>query len=431
MKTEKEQRKIAILGLGYAGLHTALAFQRVKSIIGFDCDESRIDELKQRIDRHGEFSKEEFGDRELQLTCDPQDIADRNFYIVIVPTPITEGNFPDFSYLVDVSILIGGMLKPGDIVVYESTVYPGATNEICLPILEMESDLVLGKDFAIGYSPERINPGDKIHTFLNTVKIVAASDAAALKIIAAEYASIVEKGVFLASSIEVAEAAKIIENIQRDTNIALMNELAQFFKKINIDTTEVIRAASTKWNFIPFHPGFVGGHCISVDPYYILYKASLIHYSPYLIQASRKTNEQLSHFIADETIKLLVKRKLIKTPTKIAIFGITYKEDYDDVRNNKVVDLSKHLEAYGIEVIFYDPVASEESAFHEFGIELSAWGNIPTVSAIIIAVGHKKFKALSCDDYQKKLDPKGFIMDVKSVLNVDEFKSSDLTVWRL
>lgn len=424
-------RKIAIIGLGYAGLHTAIGFGLTQSIIGFDIDEERIKELKLGYDRHEDFTSDIVKKAKINFTSDASELDKADFYIVIMPTPIKKGNDPDFSYLVSASSMIGNILKKGDIVVYESTVYPGATEEVCLPILIEKSNLELGKDFKIGYSPERINPGDREHTFSNTIKIVAGSDDEGLELIAKEYERVVTAGVFRASNIRTAEAVKIVENIQRDTNIALINELSQLFHGLDIDTPEVIKAAQTKWNFIPYHPGLVGGHCIGVDPYYLLYKANEISSPLEIINTARNVNEHMSKFIAGEAIKLLLNNKALNSHSSIAILGITFKENYDDVRNSKVSDLGKELESYGLTVYYYDPIANPEEVEKEYGVKLSSWEEIPEVSGIIIAVAHDQFKSLNSSDYQNKLTGNGILMDLKAVLDKKEFEKQNISIWRL
>jgi UDP-N-acetyl-D-galactosamine dehydrogenase len=351
-------RNIAIIGLGYSGLHTALAFGKHQQIIGFDIDRIRIEELSNGIDRHGDFSQEAINKSKIKFSFDANQLKDCNFYIVIVPTPVSEDKVPNFDYLENASMLIGKRLKPGDIVVYESTVYPGATEEICIPILEKISYLKFGKDFNVGYSPERINPGDSIHRFDNTVKIISANDKDTLKILTEEYSKVTDK-VMHVSNIRTAEAVKVVENIQRDVNIALINELARIFHLFDIDTEEVVKAATTKWNFISFQPGFVGGHCVGVDPYYLINKVHTLGFTTNLISTARKVNETMSQFISDAIIKYLVKNDLITTKTKIAILGVTYKENYDDIRNSKVFDMATYLKQYGIEVFFVDPIAKK------------------------------------------------------------------------
>lgn len=425
------KRKIAVIGLGYAGLHTALAFGLVDSIVGYDIDQKRVKELKDGIDRHGDFPSDIIKKTTINFTTNPQDLKDSNFYIIIVPTPIKKGNEPDFDYLVSASQLVGRYLKKGDIVVYESTVYPGATEEICLPILINESGLKYRKDFSLGYSPERVNPGDTEHSFDNTVKVVSGSDPQTLDIIAKEYQNAVSAGVFKVPNIKTAEAVKIVENIQRDTNIALLNELSRLFHSMDVDTEEVIKAAQTKWNFLPFHPGLVGGHCIGVDPYYLIYKANELGEPLKLIDAARNINEHMSKFVAQEAVRLLAKNKAFNSHTNVALLGLTFKENYDDIRNSKVADLGKELESYGINVFYHDPLADPKDVAQEYGFKLTRWEDIPKVAAMIVAVGHDKFKEIKPTAYLEKLKEHGILMDLKAILNQQEFENRDITFWRL
>lgn len=425
------KRKIAIIGLGYAGLHTALAFGLVGPIVGYDIDQERVKELKEGIDRHGDFPSETIKKTKINFTTNPEDLKDQNFYIIIVPTPIKKGNEPDFDYLISASELVGRYLKKGDIVVYESTVYPGATEEVCLPILTEESGLKFGEDFSLGYSPERVNPGDTEHSFDNTVKVVSGSDPKTLDIIAQEYKKAVSAGVYKVPNIKTAEAVKIVENIQRDTNIALVNELSKLFHSMDVDTEEVIKAAQTKWNFLAFHPGLVGGHCIGVDPYYLLYKANELGEPLKIIDAARNVNEQMSKFVAQEAVRLLAKNKAFNSHTNVALLGLTFKENYDDIRNSKVADLGKELESYGINVFYHDPLADPKDVEKEYGFKLTRWEDIPKVAAVIVAVGHDQFKKIKPTRYLEKLKENGILMDLKAILNQKEFEDQKITFWRL
>lgn len=433
MKSEKTKRGIAVIGLGYAGLPTALALGKIKKIIGFDVDKKRIDDLKHAYDVHGDFSENEIRKSKINFTNNPNDISKADFYIIIVPTPICEGNIPDFSFLEEASRLVGKNLKKNDIVVYESTVQPGCTETICLPILEAESKLKCGKDFSIGYSPERINPGDKVHTFANTIKVISASDDETLNIIESEYSEVLELGVFRAKSIKVAEASKIIENTQRDVNIALMNEFAMICHRLKISRHDVLETANTKWNFLPFHPGFVGGHCIGIDPYYLIFESIKFGFYPHLIETAREVNEKMPGYITQNTIKHLVRKKLINLRLPILILGITFKENYDDIRNSKAVNLMEELKSYDLEVLFFDPVANKEKTDELYGIKLLSWNEVPQVAAMIITVAHKQFCELTVNDYAKKLSKHGLIIDMKGIISADakEFVSNDITVWRL
>lgn len=422
-------RKIAIIGLGYAGLHTALAFGKHQKIIGYDINRARVTELVKHKDIHNDFTKKELKDTLAQFTYDESALKTANFYIIIVPTPVNQAKEPDLIPLVSASTLVGKYLKKGDIVVYESTVYPGATEEICVPVLEAKSGLTLGKDFSLGYSPERINPGDKIHKFEDTIKIVAGSDAKTLEIIAKEYENAVDAGVLRVSSIKVAESAKAIENAQRDLNIAFVNEIAVLLHALGLDTSEVLNAALTKWNFLPFKPGFVGGHCIGVDPYYLIHKAQELNYYMSVIPAARKVNEQVPIFIADETIKFIIKHHQVNNKTMIGVLGITYKENCSDIRNSLVVNLIRELETYGVKTKVYDPLADPKQVKDEYGIKLVEWKDLSNLSAIVIAVSHNEFMKISKKEYQKKLVKNGVMVDVKGILPIDEFKLIGIDVW--
>lgn len=423
-------RKIAIIGLGYAGLHTALALGKHKKIIGYDINTKRVAELLNDKDVHNEFSEKALKDTLVEFTSEEDKLKTADFYIIIVPTPINYAKEPDFTLLISASALVGKYLKKGDIVVYESTVYPGATEEICGPVLEAKSGLILGKDFSLGYSPERINPGDKIHKFEDTIKIVSGSDAKTLKIIAKEYEPAVEAGVLCVSSIKAAEASKVIENSQRDLNIAFVNEIAMLLHKFNLDTSEVLNAALTKWNFLPFKPGFVGGHCISVDPYYLIHKAQELNYYADVIPAARRVNEQVPVFIADETIKFIIEHHYLDKNTTIGILGITYKENCPDIRNSLVVNLIRELETYGVKTKVCDPVADPKQVEEEYGIELIGWEDLSDLSAIVMAVSHDQFINIPKKEYQQKLVKNGVIIDVKAVLPTEEFKSIGIDIWR-
>jgi UDP-N-acetyl-D-glucosamine/UDP-N-acetyl-D-galactosamine dehydrogenase len=423
-------RKIAVIGLGYAGLHTTLAFSKHKNIIGYDVNKKRVEELSHQIDAHGEFTAKDFLNSNTEYTSEPDRLKEADFYIIIVPTPINLAKEPNFEALIAASTLIGKYLKPNDIVVYESTVYPGATEEICLPILETISGLSVNKDFSLGYSPERINPGDKIHTFEDTVKIVSSSNDDALDIIAKEYADAIDAGIYRVSSIRAAEAVKVIENSQRDVNIAFINEMAMLLHKLDLDPTEILNAALTKWNFIPFKPGFVGGHCISVDPYYLIHKAQTLNIYQDLIPAARRVNDRVSTFIADETIKFMLSHPPLDKNSEIGVLGITYKENCPDVRNSLVVNLIRELEGYGMKVKVCDPLADTEHVSQEYGIQLFSWDKLSNLSAILVAVAHDAFKKISAEQYKEKLNSNGVIIDVKSILPIEKFRAAGIDIWR-
>jgi len=411
---------ISIVGLGYVGLPVAVAFGKKKKCIGFDINSGRINELKQGIDRTEEVSKEDLAVTDILFTDKIEDLKLANFHIVAVPTPVDGANKPDLTPVEKASVTVGRALKKGDIVVYESTVYPGVTEEICVPILEKESGLKCGADFKVGYSPERINPGDKEHTFATIKKIVSAQDEDSLKIVADVYSSVVNAGVHLASSIKVAEAAKVIENTQRDLNIALMNELAVIFERMGIDTVEVLEAAGTKWNFLPFRPGLVGGHCIGVDPYYLTHKAELLGYIPQVILAGRRINDNMGRYVARRAIKQLIKLGYSMQNLTVTVLGFTFKEDCPDTRNSKVIDIIRELEDYSAKVLVHDPVADSEEAKHEYGVEFTAWEKLPKVNLMVVAVGHKEFKDMNLDELLSKVNQNGIIFDVKSVLPKEE-----------
>jgi UDP-N-acetyl-D-glucosamine/UDP-N-acetyl-D-galactosamine dehydrogenase len=425
-------RKIAVVGLGYVGLPVAVAFGQSQEIIGFDISTRRISELKRGIDCTDEVNPTDLAIARICYTYDLAELGRADFYIVAVPTPVDQANKPDLTPLLKASQSVGEVLKKGDIVVYESTVYPGATEQDCVPVLEAHSGLKHGVDFFCGYSPERINPGDKEHTFTKIKKIVSACDEPTLDIVSDVYASVVKAGVHRASSIKVAEAAKVIENTQRDLNIALMNELAVVFKRMGIDTQEVLDAAGSKWNFLPFRPGLVGGHCIGVDPYYLTYQAEKLGYIPQVILAGRRINDNMARFVAKETIKLMIQRGIDVSQSRVGVLGITFKENCPDVRNSKVVDIVRELQSYGIEVLITDPHADVVDLKHDYGIELCEMNEQSQVDALIVAVAHSEFRQLSSEQLRsltKGSQP--VISDVKSIYQRAELEKSGFTVWRL
>lgn len=424
-------RKIAVVGLGYVGLPVAVALSQNQPVIAYDKNSHRIAELKQGCDNSQEVSSQELQNNDLLLTDNPNDLADADFYIVAVPTPITESKQPDLSTLTQATATIGERLRPGDIVVYESTVYPGVTEEECAPVLETVSGLICGKDFTVGYSPERINPGDTKHRLKDITKVVAGQDSTTLDIIAEVYGGIVTAGIYRAPSIRIAEAAKVIENTQRDINIALMNELAIIFNLMNIDTQEVLAAANTKWNFLPFKPGLVGGHCIGVDPYYLTYQAQRYGYQPEIILAGRRINDHTGKYIAEQTIKQMIHAGYTIKKAKVAILGLTFKENCPDLRNSKVIDIIRELNEYGIECLVHDPVADPKAAKDLYDIELQPWEAIQHMSALILAVSHDQFKQYTLPQYHAKLDHNSIIIDVKSILNKNECDKHHISLWRL
>ena len=424
-------RIISLVGLGYVGLPAAVAFGKQGQCIGFDINPQRILELKQGFDRTEEVSTEDLAATDIFYTCDINDLSKADFHIVAVPTPVDDAHVPDLTPVRKASETVGKALKKGDIVVYESTVYPGVTEDICVPILEHESGLRCGEDFTVGYSPERINPGDKERSFTTIHKIVSGQDQQTLDIVAAVYSSVVTAGVHKASSIKVAEAAKVIENSQRDLNIAFMNELAVIFDRMGIDTLEVLQAAGTKWNFLPFRPGLVGGHCIGVDPYYLTYRAEQMGYIPQVILAGRRINDNMGRYVARKGIKLLLKAGHDMTKLHAAVLGFTFKEDCPDVRNTKVIDIIRELEDYNATVLTCDEVADPSDSMHEYGIEFTKFADLPQVSLLILAVAHDKFKKMSLDELLAKVEPGGIILDVKSILPKDEIRARGYIVWRL
>lgn len=425
-------RKVAVVGLGYVGLPIAVAFGKRGEVVGFDINKIKINELRKGFDRTGEVSEGDLKSARIQFTSEPADLKAADFIIVAVPTPINEALQPDLTALRKSSELIGANLSPGSIVVFESTVYPGATEEVCQPILEKISGMKCGVDFKLGYSPERINPGDKEHTLEKIVKVVAAQDAESLEIVASTYALVVKAGIHRASSIKVAEAAKVIENTQRDLNIALMNELALIFHRLDIDTKSVLEAAGTKWNFLKFSPGLVGGHCIGVDPYYLTSKAESVGYHPQVILAGRRINNGMGKFVAEQTMKRLSQLNRPINDLKVAVLGLTFKENVPDLRNSKVPDIIHELKEYGVQVLVHDPIAESEEAVEEYGIHLSTWEQLKDVDGIVLAVSHQAYAEM---DSQKLLLPlrsqrDGVVIDVKCMLDQAKLPAS-IKYWRL
>lgn len=425
-------QNVAVIGLGYVGLPLAVEFGKRFRTVGFDVSVDRVSGCKRCCDPNGEVSAAEFrAAHKLEFTNDARELAHADYIIIAVPTPVDSAHQPDFSHLISASQSAGENMKKGAVVVYESTVYPGATEEVCVPILEQYSRMKWKADFHVGYSPERINPGDKEHTLTKIVKVVSGDDDETLEKVARLYESIVRAGVHRASSIKIAEAAKVIENTQRDLNIALMNELSIIFKKLDIDTLEILEAAGTKWNFLPFRPGLVGGHCIGVDPYYLTYKAEMVGYHPQVILAGRRINDSMGKFVAEQTVKHMVRTGIPVTGAKIILLGITFKEDTPDLRNTKIVDIIHELESYGIQVYTHDPVASPDEARREHGIDLLSWNELPRAHAIVVAVAHHDFIARPLSDYVEKLTAGGCFVDVKSKFDLDTLRQHGLAVWRL
>ena len=423
---------IAVVGLGYVGLPLAVAFGRTTTTIGYDLSTRKVDEIRAFEDSSGTVSDEELRKAiHLSVTHRAADLAQADFIIVAVPTPIDGARKPDFSPLVSASETIGRNMKRGAIVIYESTVYPGATEEVCIPVLERESGMKWKQEFHIGYSPERINPGDKQHVLENTVKVVAGDCPAVLEKVAALYEQVVAAGVHRVSSIKVAEAAKVIENTQRDLNIALMNELAVIFNMMDMDTIEVLEAAGTKWNFLSFRPGLVGGHCIGVDPYYLTYKAEMLGYHPDVILAGRRINDSMGKYIAEQTVKQLIKAGSQIKGAKVNVLGVTFKEDVPDVRNSKVVELIRELQSYGVDVHVHDPVADADEIRHEYGLALESWEVLPQADALVVAVAHKQYRAMSPADYREKAKASACFVDVKSLFDSAALLDAGFQLWRL
>ncbi len=423
---------VAVVGLGYVGLPLAVEFGKKSRTIGFDLSANKIASYKKHTDPTGEVSGDDLKSASfLELSSDPIVLKEADFIIVAVPTPVDDAHQPDFRPLIGSSESVGKNLKRGATVVFESTVYPGATEEICIPIIEKFSGMKWKQDFFVGYSPERINPGDKERTLTKIVKVVSGDTPETLERVRQVYASVITAGVYPASSIKVAEAAKVIENTQRDLNIALMNELAIIFDRIGIDTQEVLQAAGSKWNFLPFHPGLVGGHCIGVDPYYLTHKAEMLGYHPEVILAGRRINDGMGKFIAEQTVKNLVRNGWQVKDAPIIVLGLTFKEDCPDLRNSRVIDVIRELQSYGADVIVHDPVADADEARHEYGVELIAWGDLPAAAAIVAAVAHREFKSRPLSDYVEKLQKAGVLTDVKSTFDEAQLVSRGVTVWRL
>ena len=423
---------IAVIGLGYVGLPLAVEFGKKVKTVGFDLHQEKVDAYARHVDPTGEVATEDLK-AAVHLTCstDPKVISEADFIIVAVPTPVDDAHQPDFTPLVKSSESVGKYMKKGAIVVYESTVYPGATEEVCIPILEKFSGMKWKQDFNVGYSPERINPGDKERTVTKIMKVVSGDTPETLKIVADTYASVITAGVYPASSIKVAEAAKVIENTQRDLNIALMNELSVIFHKIGIDTLEVLKAAGTKWNFLPFRPGLVGGHCIGVDPYYLTHKADMLGYHPQVILAGRRINDSMGKYVAEETVKTMIQNGLNIKGADVIVLGLTFKENCPDLRNSKVIDVIRELQSYGVKVHVHDPVAESAEAEHEYGVSLTAWDKLPKAGAIVAAVAHKEYAEMGVAKLCDKLVPNGVFTDVKSFYDPAEIAAAGAKVWRL
>lgn len=423
-----KQKQIAVVGLGYVGLPVALAFARTFRVIGYDIDADRIRLMQQGIDPSQQMTPGDFADTDITFSANPDDLRQASFYVVAVPTPVDEYKVPDLGPLRRASEAVGRALKPGDYVVYESTVYPGCTEDDCLPVLAQASGLTLGRDFKLGYSPERINPGDRVRTLTNILKVVSGSDAEAAWTIAAVYGRIIQAGIYTAPSIRVAEAAKVIENVQRDLNISLMNELSIIFDRMGLDTQEVLAAAQTKWNFLPFTPGLVGGHCIGIDPYYLLYKARQLGYDPQVINSGRRINDGMPAFVATKLLQRLLQQGKNSRQTTVLVMGLTFKENIADIRNSKVVDLVRELMKYAINVHITDPHASPNEVAQQYGLTLLSESQGP-YDAVIVAVGHDIYRTLDLPYFHSLMNGSPILLDLKGLYSVPAGEKMDY--WRL
>ena len=431
-KIINKQEKISLIGLGYVGLPIAVAFAKKTNVIGFDLNEAKIELYKKGIDPTKEVGNDVIKNTTLEFTSDETKLKEAKFHIVAVPTPVKADHTPDLTPVKSASSILGGNLTKGSIVVYESTVYPGVTEEICIPILEKESGLKCGVDFKVGYSPERINPGDKVHRLENIIKIVSGIDEETLDIVAKVYELVVDVGVHRAENIKVAEAAKVIENSQRDINIAFVNELSMIFHKMEINTLEVLKAAGTKWNFLNFQPGLVGGHCIGVDPYYLTYKAQELGYHPEVILAGRRINDNMGKYIAENIVKMLICSDCPVKNCTVLILGLTFKENVPDVRNTKVIDIIRELKDYGVSVLVCDPMAEQEEVMHEYGLELSKYEDVHNVDAVVFAVAHDDYKKITLDDIKCKLaSGRNVLVDIKGIYERNTAEEKGFIYWRL
>jgi len=424
-------RVVSVIGLGYVGLPVAVAFGKRKRTVGFDINSTRIAELRKGHDRTGEVTPEDLAAADILFTSDIDELRQADFHIVAVPTPVDNANQPDLTPVLRASETAGKALKKEDIVVYESTVYPGVTEEECVPILERVSGLTCGTDFTVGYSPERINPGDKEHTFTKIKKVVSGQDAETLEIVASVYESVVTAGVHRAPTIKVAEAAKVIENTQRDLNIALMNELALIFDRLGIDTGDVLEAAGTKWNFLGFRPGLVGGHCIGVDPYYLTHKAEMIGYIPQVILAGRRINDSMGKYIAQQAIREMILAGHNVLDARVTVLGLTFKEDCPDLRNSRVIDIIRELEGYGVQLQVSDPMADGEEARHEYGVALTPLDRLLPASAVIVAVAHQDYRGMTPDQLTALTLGRPVVLDVKGIFDRQALADAGIRLWRL
>ncbi len=430
-KLINQETKLSLVGLGYVGMPIAVAFAKKIQVVGFDINEKKIQNYKNGYDVTNEVGDEALKNSTVEFTSDEKRLQDALFHIVAVPTPVNDDHTPDLKPVISASELLGRNLKKGSIVVYESTVYPGVTEEVCIPILEKQSGLKCGLDFKVGYSPERINPGDKVHRLETITKIVSGMDEEALDIIAKTYELVIEAGVYRAESIKVAEAAKVIENSQRDINIAFMNELSIIFSKMGIDTLSVLKAAGTKWNFLSFAPGLVGGHCIGIDPYYLTYKAEQMGYHSQVILSGRRINDDMGKYVAENAVKQLIKSDKLINKAKVGILGITFKENCPDARNSKVYDIIRELNEYDINPIVVDPVADVSDVKNFYNIKLNNIEDLKDLDLVIIATSHDAFKDLSIEQFDKMFKDKKIIVDVKGILDKTIYESNGYSYWRL
>lgn len=434
-KIKNREEKLSLVGLGYVGMPIAVAFSKKASVIGFDISEEKVEQYKRGIDPTKEVGDEVIKHSSVQFTSDESKLREAKFHIVAVPTPVNADHTPDLKPVRSASRLLGRNLTTGSVVVFESTVYPGVTEEVCVPILEKESGMKCGIDFKVGYSPERINPGDKVHRLETIVKVVSGMDEESLETIAKVYELVASAGVYKAESIKVAEAAKVIENSQRDINIAFMNELSIIFNKMGIDTKSVLKAAGTKWNFLNFFPGLVGGHCIGVDPYYLTYKAAQMGYHSQVILSGRRINDDMGKYVAENLIKKLIKADIPVKGAKVAILGFTFKENCPDTRNTRVIDIVNELKEYGIVPVITDPEADKQETKKEYGIDLNPLEGIKDMDAVLIAVAHENFLKLQQEDikkmYRKTGDSKRVLIDLKGILDRKEYESAGYKYWRL
>lgn len=425
--------KIAVVGLGYVGLPLAVEFGKKFEVFGLDLSESKIENYRRFMDPTNEVSSADLQAASyLKVSTDPKGLSEADYIIVAVPTPVDKANQPDFSPLVSSSTTVGRYMKRGAIVIYESTVYPGATEDICIPVLEKESSMEWKKDFHVGYSPERVNPGDKERTITKITKVVSGDDADTLEKVARLYEAVIQAGVHRATSIRVAEAAKVIENTQRDLNIALMNELSIIFGKMGIDTLEVLRAAGTKWNFLSFSPGLVGGHCIGVDPYYLTHRAEMLGYHPQVILAGRRINDGMASYVAKQTIKQIIHTDSAIKGAKVVVLGLTFKENCPDLRNSKVANLINELRDFGCEVSVHDPLAEAEEARYEYGITLMPWDKLPrNAEAVVVAVKHKEYMQMPLPEITSFIKKGGVFVDIKSAFDASAIRAAGFRLWRM